>query len=342
MNEKLAFLDEFGKAFVPKSFRPGLGSYLEKAGVDSVPYTFFGGLFILTAIITYFIYLFGVYPLIQNFNYILLFLWTFASWFLIQISIAAFIMVAIYFFLNLRIYKRTKDMEDLLADYLALVSTNLKGGMSFEKSLWAAIKSDFGILAKEIGIVSKKVATGNEVVDALDEFGKKYNSPILRRSIDLIKSEIVSGGRVAEVIDQLVVSLRKTRELKQEMVATALSYMIFMSVIVIIVTPALFALSRQLLLILLSLGNKIAGNVTGGTAFFSFAPPNIDEASFNLFAIGAVSVISIFTSIIISIIEKGDIKGGVKYIPMFLSASILLYLIFSVILEKLMSSLVVM
>jgi len=332
------FLDEFGKAFVPKIVRPKLIDYLAKAGIDEVPYTFFGILFFLTLVATYFIFFAAIYPYVTTLGLVGLFFGSFIGWFVVQLSLAGFVMVSFYFFLNIRIYQRTKILEDMLPDYLALVSTNLKGGMSFEKSLWAAIKSDFGILAKEIGIVSKKVATGNDIVDALEDFGKKYNSPLLRRSIDLLKSEMISGGRIALVLDQLVTSLRKTRELKKEMVATALAYMIFMSVIVLLITPGLFALSKQLLLILLSLGQKISTSVQPGSTFFSFTAPDINPSTFNLFAIGAVSIIAVFTSIIISIIEKGDIKGGIRYIPMFLASSIILYIIFSVILETVMGT----
>jgi Flp pilus assembly protein TadB len=335
------FLEEFGKAFVPKKTRPILGAYLSKAGVEEVPFKFFGGLFFLTTIITYFIYLFLLYPVLSKQNLVLLFIGSLVGWFLVQIFLAVLIMLAIYFFLNLKIYQRTKLMEDLLPDYLSLVSTNLKGGMSFEKSLWSAIKSDFGVLAKEIGIVSKKVATGNEVTEALDEFARKYESPILRRSVDLLKSEITSGGKVADILDQLVESLRKTRDLKKEMAATALSYIIFMSVIVLLVTPALFALSRQLLVILLGIGTKIGASVQPGMTAFSFTAPEINPASFNLFAVGAVGIIATFTSMIISIIEKGDIKGGIKYLPLFLSVSIILYLAFAALLETVMGGLVI-
>lgn len=340
MNIQLDFLDEFGKAFVPKKARSTLSVYLGKAGIDEVPYRFFGILFFLTLIATYFIFFALIYPYVQTLGVLWVGIGSFVGWAVVQSCLAGFVMIAFYFFLNMRIYQRTKVLEELLPDYLALVSTNLKGGMSFEKSLWAAIKSDFGILAKEIGIVSKKVATGNDIIDALEDFGKKYQSPLLRRSIDLLKSEMISGGKVADVLDQLVTSLRKTRDLKKEMVATALAYMIFMTVIVLLITPALFALSKQLLLILLSLGNKISSSVQPGSTFFSFTAPDIDPNSFNLFAIGAVGIIAIFTSIIISIIEKGDIKSGIRYIPMFLASSVILYIIFSVVLEYAMSGLV--
>jgi hypothetical protein len=174
----------------------------------------------------------------------------------------------------------------------------------------------------------------------LDEFAKKYNSPILRRSVDLLKSEIISGGKVADVLDQLVASLRKTRELKKEMSATALSYMIFMSVIVLLVTPALFALSKQLLVILIGLGTKISGSVSGGASVFSFTAPEIEEGSFHLFAMAAVGMIAIFTSVIISIIEKGDIKGGLKYLPVFLVGSVLMYILMAALVQYFMGGLV--
>nr|MCK4929955.1 type II secretion system F family protein [Nanoarchaeota archaeon] len=333
----LLYLEEFGKAFLPKKIRPSLGKYLLKAGIEDVPYKFFGLLFWLTATITYFVYVPGIYPVIKDQTLLLFFIITFVAWFIVQVTIAALIILSIYFYLNIKIYTRTKLLEDMFPDYLALVSTNLKGGMTFEKSLWAAIKPEFGILAKEIGIVSKRVATGNDVSEALQEFSEKYNSPILRRSIDLLKGEIISGGSITGVIDSLVSDLKKTKALKQEMTAATLTYMIFMAVIVIVITPALFALSKQLLIIILQFGERLSTSFqTTTTAMFKFSVADIDPHHFQVFSIAAICIISVFSSMIISTIEKGDIKGGLKYIPLFLIGSLVMYLIFSLIISSLL------
>jgi len=336
-------LVEFGKSFVPKKIRPKLGGYLAKAGIDDVPYPFFGALFVVDVIITYLIYFSGIYPAIKSYNLGLVFLITFISWAALLLLFAMITMVSISFYLNIIIYKRTKLLEDLLGDYLGLVSTNLKGGMNFEKSLWAAIKPEFGILSKEIGIVSKKVATGNEVTEALQEFSDKYDSPILRRSTDLLKGELMSGGKVADVIDSIVENLNKTKSLKQEMAASTLTYMIFMAAIVLVITPGLFALSKQLLTIIIQMGSKIGGNLQSGggsvaSGMMSFSTSGINPAHFQMFSIGAIAIISVFTSMIISTIEKGDIKGGLKYIPLFLVVSLIMYFIFSILLEGAMGS----
>ncbi|RME57355.1 MAG: hypothetical protein D6780_08555, partial [Candidatus Dadabacteria bacterium] len=75
----------------------------------------------------------------------------------------------IYFFLDLRIYTRTRDLELILPDFLEEVSSNLKGGMSFEKALWSSIKPRFGVLSHEIALAGKKVMTGHDIEDALRE-----------------------------------------------------------------------------------------------------------------------------------------------------------------------------
>jgi flagellar protein FlaJ len=342
MSSVTAYLEEFGKAFIPKKVRPGLGKYLAKAEIDEVPYKFFGILFVITLVITYFVYVPVIYPMVKDKAPVLFFIMTFVSWVTIQLLLTLIITLSVYFYLNIRIYQRTKVLEDFLPDYLSVVSTNLKGGMSFEKSLWSAIKPEFGVLAKEIGLVSKRVATGNDVGDSLQEFAEKYESPILRRSIDLIKSEIMSGGSVTKVIDSLVLNLRKTKALKNEMTAATLTYMIFMAAIVIGIMPALFALSKQLLTIMLTFGSRISTSFQqSSSTMFKFTVANIKPSDFQLFSIVAISIIAIFSSMIISTIEKGDVRGGLKYIPLFLFGAIAMYFICSAVLGAFMGGLVV-
>jgi len=337
------YLDEFGKAFIPKKIRPGLSKYLAKAGIEEVPYRFFGILFWLTAVVTYLVYLPGIYPVIKQNPIIIFFVLTFVLWFVIQALVAVLVIVSLFFYLNIRIYKRTKVLEDMLPDYLTLVSTNLKGGMNFEKSLWSAIKPEFGILAREIGIVSKRVATGNDVTEALSEFAEKYSSPILRRSIDLLKGEIQSGGKITGVIDNLVLNLKKTKALRQEMTAATLTYMIFMAAIVIFIMPALFALSRELLGIILKFTARLSSSfqTASSATMFSFSASNIKPKDFEIFSIVAIGIISIFSSMIISTIEKGDIKGGLRYIPMFFFGALIMYFILSAVLGSMIGGIVV-
>lgn len=337
MQIKKSFLEEIGKAFVPKRFRPGLRSYLLKAGISQVPYKFFGILFYMAVLTTGGVYLLtNFYSTISSQPLLLIFLFVFLFW-LISISLFSMIIIAgIYFYFNMKIYNRIKIIEDNLPDYLVLVSTNLKGGLSFEKSLWNSIKSEFDILAEEMSIVSKRVMTGNDLVEALMELAAKYESPTLKRTLNIIIGEVESGGQVAHVLDQIIENLRKTKMLKNEMAANTLMFTIFIGAIVMIISPLLFALAFNLVNILISvsaqIGPSLQSAATSGLSF-QINEISIDVDEFKTFSVLSLSVIAIFSSMILSIIQKGDIKGGIRYVPFFLAVTLLLYFVFLTVLS---------
>jgi len=337
---KIIFLEEFGKAFVPKRVIPNLRSFLQKAGIPNVPYKFFGALFYLTAIITGFIYLIMIYPFLLQYSPLILLAASTVSWFLIQLSLAALFIMLVYFYVDLRIFKRTKKMEEMLPDFLQVVSSNLKGGMSFEKALLQSIKPRFSILANEMAEVSKKVMTGYDISQALSELGRKYNSPMLRRSIDLMISELESGGEISELIDKIVENLKDTKLMKEDISASAIAYIIFISVIVIFIAPLLFSLSFNLLIVVLSFISRLSTASSRVESLpFSVGEVTIDPTDFRTFSIIALLVIAFFSSLIVSIVEKGNVKSGLKYIPIFVIGSLTIYFIFMKILGSVFSGL---
>jgi hypothetical protein len=251
----------------------------------------------------------------------------FFSWVVIQAVIIFVIIAYLYLSLNITIYNRTKEIEKILPEYLQIVSSNLKGGLSFEKALWAAIKPEFGVISKEITMVYKKVMTGNDLTDALEEFTEKYDSPILRRSFDLIVGEVDSGGQIANIVDKVIENIRKTKSLKEEMSASTLTYMIFIGAIVIFIAPALFGLSYYLLHVMIGFSTQLS-NMNSANMPISFSADSIAPEDFKLFSIMALLTISFFASLIMSLIEKGDMKGGIKYIPVFMISSLIFYFVF--------------
>lgn len=334
----VSFLNELGKAFVPENFfgkkvRRNLRKYLLTAGYTDVPYGIFGALFLISAVITYFIFIPFIYPLLQGKFFLIVFFLSFILWALIQISILVVVIMSLSFFINIKIYKRTKEIEDKLADFLVFVSTNLKGGLSLDQSLWAAIRPEFGLLSEEMTIVSKSVMTGSDLREALQNFAMKYDSPVVSRNFMLIVGEIESGGRIANIIDRIIDTLKKSKALKREMAAATVSYIIFIGAVVVVIAPALFALAFQLLHIIISFTQTIGSSLSGAASNLPISfDVHINVNDFKKFSVMALATISICSSMIISIIEKGDIRGGLKYIPAFTIISVLLYFLFMVLL----------
>jgi pilus assembly protein TadC len=338
--KEIKLFSKFGKAFIPKKLRPTLSSQFFKAGYIDVPYTLFGALFYLTLFLTYFIYFPNVFSMIKDMNPLAFLIVTFLFWTVVPLAFSAASMLGIYLYIDMKIYNRTKKMEEKLADYFTFVSTNLKGGMSFEKSLWTAIRPEFGLLAEEMGIVSKKVMTGSDLSDALEGFAKKYPSPIIKRSVNLITSEIESGGKISQLMDRVVSDLKKTKLLKQEMAASTLTYVIFISAIIIVISPILFALSFQLLQVMINFMGRFSSLSMQGMPFEFSGDGTIDPQKFKQFSFFAISIVSVFASMIVSIIQKGSIKSGLKYIPMYWFASIIVYVIAFNILSNVFSSMI--
>jgi pilus assembly protein TadC len=334
---KLFYAEEFGNAFTPKKIRPFLRKYLLKAGITEEPYTFFGFMFYCSLLSTAVIYLTVFQEVLLDYKgtwdyntYLIFFgVSTLLAWIFIPLIIIGFIIICIYFYLDLKIYSRTKRMEEILPDFLELVSANLKGGLAFEKALWTSIKPRFGVLSNEIAIAAKKVMTGGDVEDALNEFADKYDSPTLRRNMNLIVSETHSGGKISDIIDSVVDNLKKTKVLKEEMSASVITYMIFIAAVVIFISPILFALSMNLLQVIQQVTNLVAQSATDSTAssFFDIEEMNLKKEDFIIFSHIALFIIATFSSMIVSIIEKGNIKGGVKYIPIFILSSQLFYML---------------
>jgi len=338
---KLVSLEEFGKAFIPERIRPSLRKYLLKAGILDVPYFIFGLFFVSILVITSIAYILIIYPVIAKLGSLMLFILTFASWIAIPLVLAAFSMIAIYTYLDFVIMERTRKIEMVLDDYLMLVSENLKGGMSLDRALWESIKPEFGVLAREIEVASKKVATGEDIEDALGEFIQKYESSITRRSFELIIEEARTGGQIAMTIDKVIDDIKETKLLKADMVATNMQYVIFITIIVLVISPLLFSLSYQLLTILIRFSAKLAPSLkTTATALpFSVSEISINLTDFVTFSRVSIGMVALFSSMLISEINRGSIKSGIKYLPLFIAGSLLAYQFFMTVFSSVFSSL---
>lgn len=321
------FLLDFGKAIVPSNLRADLSKYLSSAGIKETPYRNFAIMFFFGLAATIFVFFrFNIYSHLNEFGIFLTGLLT-AGFFLV--TGALFIVIlggSIYFILDIKIYNRTMEIENNFSEYLVLVTTNLKGGLSFEESLWTAIKPEFGVLADEMSVVSKEVMTGGDLEESLFRFVNKYNSPSLTRTVQLISGEVQTGGKIAYLLDDIIDNLRKSKSLKDELAANTLSFIIFIGAIVIVISPVLFSLAFALMEILLDVTGIVASaGGDGGQFGLEVSEIDLNPDYFEYFSMVALSVTSLFASMIISIIKNGDIKGGIRYLPFFVVSTLIVY-----------------
>tara|TARA_Y100000310_G_scaffold340439_1_gene436249 strand:- start:15244 stop:16263 length:1020 start_codon:yes stop_codon:yes gene_type:complete len=322
------FLENFGRAFVPRRFAPFIHEYLLKAGYSTVPYKLFGSMYYISIILTTIIYLILFYPLLIGFSFWKMFFLTFVSWGGLNLFLVILMVLMVYFYFDLKIFKRTVRIEEMFPDFLEQVSSNLKGGMTFENAMWNSINPRFKTISSEITEVMKKVLTGTSTSDALKNLGRKYDSGMLKRTIDLIVGELDSGGNISNLLDRMAKDLERIKEMKNEMTASVIGYMIMVSVIVIFVAPLLFALSFHLLIIIIGFLEVLEPRARAPLLTpIKISASELSPGDFKLFSVITILTISLIASFIVSIIEKGDIKGGLKYIPIYTIGSVAAYFV---------------
>ncbi|MBD3355191.1 hypothetical protein GF361_04365 [Candidatus Woesearchaeota archaeon] len=265
--------------------------------------------------------------------FVLLLLWTF-----VFVVFLGLIWLAFYLFLDLRIFKRKLSMEEVLPDFLFLTATNIRSGMTVDKALWFAVRPRFGVLAKEIETVAKEVMSGVELTDSLQSFADKYESDILKRSINLLIEGIKSGGEIGDLLNRIASNIQESRLMRKEMAANVTTYVIFITFAAVVAAPVLLALAGQLISIIGDIVGKVDVPTTGNM-MFAITNISVSLADFKIFSYTSLVITSFFSSIIVATIKKGTIKEGIKYVPLFIGISILFFIIASKFLGSLMGGL---
>jgi flagellar protein FlaJ len=233
-----------------------------------------------------------------------------------------------YLALDIAIFKRRQKLEEVLPDFLQLTSSNIRAGMTIDQALWFAIRPRFGVLANEIEEVAKRTFAGEPLDMALQHFVRKFDSKILERSINLLIEGLRAGGEIGALLTKISSNIQETNIMKKEMAANVTTYVIFISFATVLAAPFLFGMAYQLIIVIQEVFSRV--NIAPGAV--SGFPVTISEGvispgDFMTFAIVSLLITSLFSSMIISTIKKGNVKGGIKYVPIFMVSALTLFLL---------------
>jgi len=310
-----------------KKERKSLEHYLERGGFRGkavwLKRLIFGLCLIINMAISLYLLLFFTRD--HAYSIVYIFIVVIVVWLLAFFILLGIIWLCFYVVLDLHIFKRTKSVEEVLPDFLQLTATNVRAGMTIDKALWLAIRPRFGILAKEIEIVAKEVMSGEELADSLQKFADKYESDILKKSINLLIEGINSGSEIGTLLTRIAQNIQEVRTIKKEMAANVTSYAIFITFASIVAAPILLALSKQLIIIITGLVSGIGTLPKHNT--LSVTNVGITSADFHIFAITATSITAFCSALIVSTIKKGNVKDGLKYVPTFIGIALIIYFI---------------
>ena len=338
------FFADIGKAILPERLRRGHKQYCQKLGYFEVPYHLYGVLFLLSFLISFLVYILYfnnpfqevtvLESMFPNFTgdkstVLTTFFLSFFMLIFLEIIVIFAMTLALSVYYDMILYRRVREIEEVLPDFLQDVSTNLRAGMTFDKSLWNAIKPKYAVLEDEIEIIAKKTMAGYDTVTALKTLGKKYDSVFLQESTDMIIVGLEGGADLSSIIERIVQNVRESYYLKKELLAEISGYITFISIVTLFVAPLLFGLALTLLSIVQSLGETLSSATEGssGDLPFTLKFQEIPSDDFIQFSYVAIFIISLGSSLIISELREGSIKAGLKYVLFFVPVSLIVYTI---------------
>ncbi len=317
------------KAEKKKYFTRIIGEHLEKAGYETDPrdtrrrILLYSIIFVV--LLSALVIIMGVVNDVRIGMIILMLL---SMWTLVLFLVYALLAWGYCLLLDVKIYQRTKQIEEVLPDFLQLASANISAGMPVDRALWFAVRPKFGVLATEIEDIAKATIAGEDLDKALVKFSKKYDSNILKESISLIVAGIKAGGELSELMNKISLNIQETKLMKKEISANVTTYVIFIGIATVVAAPVLFALSTELLGVVKEITTQVEFDTgTAGQNFFSFdfSGESISQGDFRTFALIIIGISSFFSAAIISTIRKGTIKDGLKTIPIFIAVGLLIY-----------------
>ncbi len=329
---------EFGKLIIPVkiynfNYKKEIEKLYEKLYFDNLNYLIIINLFFGSFLFSFGLYIL-IYPQIYFFlssyilyNFIYKYLILLITGFILNLIIYYFFLLIYLFYNDSKFKKIELEIEKDLPEFIDNLVSNLKGGISLEKALLKSVRIEQKALFNEVSLINEKIIIGKNVNEALHEFSERFNSPIIKRTFFLIEEGISGGGNLAKPLERISNNLKRIYELDNEIKASSGGFAMVIKIISIIVGPILFALALTLLTFIGQLFSLLSRS---NSNFLSVSqiPPEFAEYLI-VFSYSMIILITLFSSLIISQIKNEKTYEAMKYIPIYVIISIILFNIVS-------------
>jgi len=205
-------------------------------------------------------------------------------------------------------------MEASFPDFLQLVSSNLRAGMTIDKALLLSSRKDFAPLDQEINLLGKDLVTGKQIARALKDMATRINSEKIKKTTDLIISGIRSGGDISILLEQTATTMREREFVEKKSASNVLMYVIFIFFAIAIGAPTLFSLSAVLVQVLTGILSNIPVMESTVAIPFTLTEISVSVTFITYFSIVFLVTTNILGALVIGLVREGEEREGLKYI----------------------------
>lgn len=260
-------------------------------------------------------------------------------------TIGAVMILNLFFYFSnfLKKSAESRKMEEVFPDFIELMGSNLRAGMTIDKALLLSSRKEFSPLDKEIMKLGKDIITGKEITVALNDMSNRIESEKIKKTLELLVSGIRSGGNIAILLEETATGLRERGFVEKKAASNVLMYEIFIFFAIAVGAPALFALSTVLVQVLHDIISTMPGadSESMKNLPISLTKLSITPEFVTYYALVFVAIIDFLASLILGVVNKGDEKEGMKYFIPLVIVSFVLFIAIKLTLSGFFSAMLV-
>ncbi|HQT44357.1 MAG TPA: type II secretion system F family protein [Candidatus Micrarchaeota archaeon] len=235
------------------------------------------------------------------------------------IGVFAGIHLVFYVQLVLGASSRASKIEEVLPDFLSMVASNIRSGLTPDKALIVSARDEFGPLTEAINKAGKRSITGMPLDQVMLGMSENIQSNILEKTITQIVEGMHSGGDMSELLEKTALDIRKFRSVKKEVNSVILNYELFIIAAITFGAPLLYGVSTFLVDIMIRIRSKIslgdgAQGLSGGVSIFK-GKLLLTSDGVTMFAAAAIIITVLFGCMAVGIMGSGRRVDGLKYFP---------------------------
>ena len=231
---------------------------------------------------------------------------------------------------------RARQFEYYFPDALSLIAANLRAGMTLDKSILSAARSEFGPLEDELHEIGKDIVGGVPIDKALLDMGKRVRSEVIKQTTKLVTEGIKSGGALESLLSEIANDMRSTELIKEDVKANLTMYILFIVFAACVAAPIVYGISEKFVEISLKLQSPSTLGITDLPINIPLKSGliNVTHSQINLFYFSIIVIITIFASLLNGLLTGGNIKYGLRRIPVFVLIGISTFVLSKLLLDS--------
>ena len=220
--------------------------------------------------------------------------------------------------------KKIQEIEDNLSDAIRQMAAVLRSGGTFEVALREIAASDYGQLSKEFAQMLKEVEGGKAFTAALGSMARRVGSKYLEKITTIITDAVKTGGKVADVLDEIAEDIRKFNQVRRERKAKTTMQFMFIVISAVVLGPFLMGIAIGIVKFMMGIGKDLlaSGVISAQLLAEKEANVNILSDVLTLFVVIEAGLAAFMGAIM----REGRASYGLVLAPVFIAVAYFLFL----------------